>query len=127
MYGTGTQPTTTDVIMPYIADAITLWSLRGYLNFDASSTTNLMASIKNAMSVAATTYAVHCMSSMVIDAVPQDVKEEYVDPAFNFASNAINDAANACYQSSTDVSTYIAEEVGLIMDYIGAANLREDA
>jgi hypothetical protein len=126
VYGTKAQATTTDIVVPYIADAITLWSLRSYFSFDTSSTANLMMSVKNAMSVAATTYAVHCISSMVMDVVPQGTKEGYSDPAFNFASNALNDVATTCYQSATDVSAYIVEEVALIMDYIGAMDLRED-
>ena len=63
-------------------------------------------SIKNIARVAVTVYAVDCVTKMVMDVVPQKVKETYLDPAFNFASNAINDVANNCYQSATDVSDY---------------------
>lgn len=74
------QATTTDLVVSYIVDAITLWSLSGYMRFDTSNIGNLMSSLKNAINVAATTHAVHCMSDMVIGEVPKDMKEEYVYP-----------------------------------------------
>jgi len=102
VYGTEAQPTTTDVVTPYIADGITLWSLRGYLNFDNSNTASLMISVKNAMSVAATAYAAHCVSSMVIDVVPEKVKEDYLEPAFDqviqFNYDTYNIVSNSCEQ-----------------------------
>ena len=120
------EPTTADVVVPYIADAAMLFTLSRNLQLDVRGPAMLMLSIKNAMSVAATVYATDCVAKMVMDAVPEELKEEYLDPAFNFASNAINDVANTCYQSATDVSDYLAEEASLIIDYVGTINLRED-
>lgn len=83
--------------------------MRGYLDFDASSNTaSLMTSVKNAMSVAATTYAIHCMSVMVVDLGPQEIKEDYIDPVFDYAQEVV------------DCSIYnINQMIGEMQNYFG--------
>ncbi len=61
-----------------------------------------------------------------MDFVPNEVKENFIDLAFNFASNAFSKVAYTCYQTATDVSDYLAEEASLIIDYAGAINLGDE-
>ena len=78
------------------------------------------------MSVAATIYATDCVARMVMDVVPQELKSDYIDPVFDYAYNTLSDIADSCYQAANDVGAYITKEANLVMDYIGALNLRED-
>lgn len=83
--------------------------------------------IEKAVNISANVCATEYKARIAMDAELQGVKEAYIDPAFKPDLNTFSDVANTCYQSATDVSTYIVEEIELIMDYIGAVNLREDA
>ncbi len=123
LYALETEQTTTDHVMLFIADAVMLYSLKSHLHLDFSSAATAIISIKNTISVAATIYATDCVSRMVIDVVPQEVKTNYIAPVLNIVS----DIADTCYQTATGISTYIIEESNLVIDYIGAINLGEEA
>ncbi len=97
------EQTTANIVAPYIADAVVLWNLRGYMNFDASNTATLMLSVKNAMSVVVTTYAGHCMGSMSMDLVPQEVKEAYIDPVFDYVYETAAYGVESIKQISGDI------------------------
>ncbi len=56
--------------------------------------TMLIFSIKNAVSVATTVYAADSVIRMVMDVAPQEVKEAYVDPAFNYAYEVATSICN---------------------------------
>lgn len=92
------DPTTADVVVPYIADAIAAYTLSGYFGIDTSSSSALMMSIKNSMSVMAAVVATDSLSIMVMDVVPQEVKVDYIDPILDcvgdlyacFASNNLD-------------------------------------
>ncbi len=120
------EPSTADVVVPYIADAAMLFALGRNLQLDASNPAILMLSIKSSLSVAATVYATDCVARMVMDVVPNGVKEDYIDPAFDYAYNTVSGIADTCYQAVTYVGAYITEEANLVMDYMGALNLGED-
>lgn len=80
-------PTTTDILVTYIADVIAVYTLSSYLGVDTSSSTALMLSVKNSMSVMAAVVAVDSMSRMMMDVVPQEIKADYVDPILNCAGD----------------------------------------
>lgn len=106
VYGAEAKATTADMVVPYIADAMTLCSFRGYLSFDASNTASLMISIKNAVSVAATTYAAHCLSNIIMDLVPNEFKENYVDQVFDYSWEAVDFSIDTINQVIGEVQNY---------------------
>ena len=71
---------------------------------------NLLAlSTKNAMSVAATVYATDCVARMVMDVVPDEIMEEYVEPVIDYISSSCK-----CYTSEVN------EVMGKVYDYFNA-------
>lgn len=83
IYSVEGEGSISDTLVPYIADGIALWSLRGYLGFDSD---NIISSVKNAINIASITYATHCLGNMVMDFVPQ---ERYVDQIFDYSHEAV--------------------------------------
>lgn len=77
------EPTAADVVVPYIADAIAVYTLSGYFGIDTSNPTALMMCIKNSMSALAAVVAADSMSRMVMDVVPEEVKTVYIDPVLD--------------------------------------------
>jgi hypothetical protein len=97
LYASEIEPTISNIVLPYIVDALTLWSLRGYLSFDNSDTTNLIVGIKNAMSVAVTVYASDAIARMAIDVVPDEFKESYIDPVLDYVGDGVSSFLGDAY------------------------------
>ena len=55
------------------------------------------------MHVAATTYAVHCVSDVVMDFMPQGV-QEYIDTAFSYVTEAATNVIDNLYDNFMDIS-----------------------
>ena len=74
------KPTTTDLIMPYIVNSIT--AVASYINYGNP--------------VAATTAVVvsDYMSRFIMDRVPYEIKEEFIDPMFDCMHDIIHDTTN---------------------------------
>jgi hypothetical protein len=62
--------------------------------------------LKNAMSVAATVYATDCVARMVMDVVPSEVKEGYIDPALNYIYEAADYGVANLIETSNTVINY---------------------
>ncbi len=84
------DPTITDTAVPLIVDTGILLLLSSQASFGASSIDMLMLSIKNCMSVVTTIYAADSVTRIVIDFVPQEMKEEYIEPIFDQAMQGIH-------------------------------------
>ena len=81
------EPTTADVVVPYIADALASYMFSSYIGIDTSSTSALMMSIKSSMSAMAAVVAVDSMSKMMMDVIFEEVKSDYIDPVLNCAGD----------------------------------------
>lgn len=76
-------PTTADIVVPYIADAITFAISSQYVSIDMSNVAMAMQNAKQCMSVIASAFAVDYMSRMVMDIVPVETKEG-VEPVVDY-------------------------------------------
>ena len=81
--------TTTDAVVPYIVDAVALAFASQYMNFDSSSLATMMLSVKQDLAVVSTVIAADYIGRMTIDIVPDEFKEAYVDPVFDYISEGI--------------------------------------
>ena len=105
--------TTADTIVPLIIDAGILLLLGSNLQLSASSIGMLMVSMKNVMSVATTIYAADSVTRMVMDVVPEEVKEEYIEPMFKYAYNITTAGIDNVKQVSGDVIDYFSQDAEL--------------
>ena len=101
------EPTTADVVVPYIADAAMLFSLSRNLQLDASGPAMLMLSIKNSLSVVATVYAADCMTRMFMDVVPQEMKSEYVETVFESLYGTVFTSFSSFNEIANTILSYL--------------------
>ena len=118
VYKTATQDdhkTTADIVMPYIADAVAAYALSGYFGIDATSSTALMMSIKQGMAITSSVVVIDYMTKGAVDLVPDEIKETYVDPIFDYAHNVIS-----------DLGTYMIDGSNALMGYLNANDLVQE-
>ncbi|MGB4191944.1 MAG: FG-GAP-like repeat-containing protein [Rickettsiales bacterium] len=80
-------PTTADVLIPYIADAIAFAITSQYVSIDMSSATMAMQSVKQCMSAVASVVAVDYVGRVMMDIVPSEMKDNYVEPVVDYVEN----------------------------------------
>jgi hypothetical protein len=107
------EPTTADTAVPLIIDAAVLLMLGKNLNVGASSMGMLMMSIKNVISVTTSVYAADSVVRMGMDIAPQEVKEAYIDPIFDYAYNITNTGIDNIKQMSGFVIDYFRQDFQL--------------
>ena len=103
------EPTTADTVVPLIVDAGVALLLGSNLQLGASSIGMLMMSAKNVMGVATTVYAADSVTRMVMDVVPSEVKDDYIEPVFNYAYNITNAGIDNIKQMGGDVIDYFRQ------------------
>jgi hypothetical protein len=85
-------PTSADLVVPYIADGVAL--------------VLACTSGSSVMSVVSSVVTADYLSRIVMDLAPVEVKENYIDPAFNF----IHDVSYNVYQEANDFVTCLNQE-----------------
>lgn len=85
-------PTTADLVVPYIADSIAFAITAQYVSIDMSSVAMAMQSVKQAMAVVASVVAVDYVGRIVMDMVPSEVKEMYMEPVMDYVGEGIENA-----------------------------------
>gem|GEM_PF-3892056 len=113
VYKTKTQDenkTTADTVVPYIVDAVAMAYASQYLGFDSSSLATMMLSVKQDLAVVSSVVATDYISRVAIDIVPDEFKEDYVDPVFDYAYNAINDLGTYMVNGGNALIGYFAME-----------------
>ncbi|MGB4190968.1 MAG: hypothetical protein WBJ81_00250 [Rickettsiales bacterium] len=101
-----TTPTTADVVVPYILDTIAFAITSQYVSIDVSSGVMTMQSVKQCMSVVASVVATDYIGRVVMDMVPVEIKESYMELIFNYADDIYAcgvDAVNQILGSTQEI------------------------
>jgi uncharacterized NAD(P)/FAD-binding protein YdhS len=77
-------PTTADVVVPYMLDAIAFAITSQYVSIDMSNTAMVMQSVKQCMSVVSAVVAVDYVSRVAMDMVSAEYKESYIGPMLDY-------------------------------------------
>ncbi len=115
MYKVATQDnhkTTADIVVPYIADAVATVFASQYMSFDSNNLAAMMMSVKQNIALVGSVVAVDYISRIAMDAVPDDVKETYIDSALLH----ICDVSHNVYQAGA----HFIEEANTMMGYFTA-------
>ncbi len=106
-------PTTSDIAIPYIADSIALLLIVRSTQFEysdgRSSISTIMMGVKQAVAVAGTVITTDYMSRITMDLIAHEIKEEYIDPVFDYTVDAYESGINTIYNIAGEVRDYLKQ------------------
>ena len=77
-------PTTADIVVPYVLDAIAFAVASQYVTLDMSNAAMAMQSVKQAMSVVSSVITTDYMSRVAMHMAPEEVKKIYLAPVVDY-------------------------------------------
>jgi hypothetical protein len=106
-------PTTSNIAIPYIADSIALLLIVRSTQFEysdsRSSISTIMMGVKQAVAVASTVITTDYMSRMTMDLIANEIKEEYIDPVFDYTVDAYESGIDIIYNMAGEMKDYLKQ------------------